>query len=148
MDLERAKKGIKRFGYIWVICGGFLAIMGIALLLGAKVASADVARAENASKFLHAGITNLLLGLVGVDTGCRCFRAVKDSSKINTVRRIAIILIGLAVIAIISGLVRGTLAANSVSSCLSSIVVNGLLLYETNIVKKGTETDSNSQKDQ
>ena len=137
MSLEKAKRGLKRFGYIWVICGGILAIIGVILLFGAKAANADAERAVNAPIFLHAGITNLVLGLVGVDTGYRCFKAVKDSSKINTVCTIARIFILLAVLAIVAGLVRGTLAANSLSSCIASIVVNGLLLYEANIIKKG-----------
>ena len=142
MSLEKAKRGLKRFGYIWVICGGFLAIIGVILLIGAKAATADAERAINAPMFLHGGITNLVLGLVGVDSGYRCFRAAKDSSKINTVITIARIFILLAVLAIAAGLVRGTLAANYLSSCIASIVVNGLLLYEAHIVKKGDEADN------
>ena len=137
MSLEKAKRGLKRFGYIWIICGSFLAIIGIVLLLGGKVAMADAARAENAQMFFHAGITNLILGLVGIDTGYRCFKAGKDGSKVKSVITIARIFIGLAVLSILAGFVRGTLAANSLSSCIASIVVNGLLLYEANIIKKG-----------
>ena len=143
MSLERAKSGLKRFGYVWVICGGILAVIGVILLIGAKAATADAERAVDAPVFLHGGITNLILGLVGVDSGSRCFRAAKDSSKINTVITIARIFILLAVLAIVAGFVRGTLAANSVSSCIASIVVNGLLLYEANIVKKGNTADNN-----
>ena len=137
MSLEKAKRGLKRFGYIWVICGAFLAIIGVILLIGAKAATADAERAVNAPMFLHGGITNLILGLVGIDTGYRCFRAAKDSSKINTVCTIARIFILLAVLALVAGFVRGTLAANNVSSCIVSIVVNGILLYEAGVVKKG-----------
>ncbi len=128
---------MKRFGYFWVICGGVLAVIGVILLFGAKAATADAERAVNAPMFLHGGITNLVLGLVGIDSGYRCFRAVKDSSKIKSVCTIARIFILLAVLAIVAGLVRGALAANSISSCIASIVVNGVLLYEANIVKKG-----------
>ncbi|MBR4575463.1 MAG: hypothetical protein IKO16_11185 [Lachnospiraceae bacterium] len=142
MSMERAKRGLKRFGYIWVICGGFLVIIGVILLLGAKAATADAERAINAPTLLHGGITNLVLGLVGIDSGYRCFRAVKDSSKIKSVCTIARIFILLAVLAIVAGLVRGTLAANSLSSCIASIVVNGVLLYEANIVKKENGADA------
>ena len=142
MSLERAKSGLKRFGYVWVICGGFLAIMGILLLIGGKAAAADASRAENAASFIHAGITNLVLGLIGVDTGYRCFRASKDSSKIGTVCTVARIFIGLAILAILVGFVRHTLAASSVASCLATIVVNAILLYEAHIVKKGNKADN------
>ena len=144
MSLERAKKILKRFGYIWVICGSFLAIIGIILLIGGKAAQADVSRAENASKFLHAGITNLILGLVGIDSGYRCFRAVKDSSKIKTVHNIAFIGMGLAIIAILGGIVKGTLAANSLSSCIAVIVVNVLLLYVAHVVKTKSESEGSN----
>ena len=141
MSLEKAKRGLKRFGYIWIICGSVLAILGIVLLLGAKVAMADAARAENAPMFFHAGITNLILGLVGIDTGYRCFKAGKDGSKVKSVITIARIFIGLAVLSILAGFVRGTLAANSLSSCIVSIVVNSILLYEAHVVKKGNEAE-------
>lgn len=142
MSLEKAKRVLKNYGYIWVICGAILAIIGVILLLGAKVATADAERAVNAPMLFHGGITNLILGLVGVDTGYWCFRAVKDSSKLKTVSTIARIFILLAVLAVVVGLVRGTLAANSISSCIASIAVNGILLYAANIVKKGNEADN------
>ena len=141
MSLEKAKRGLKRFGYIWIICGSVLAILGIVLLLGGKIAMADAARAENAPMFIHAGITNLILGLVGIDTGYRCFKAGKDGSKVKSVITIARIFIGLAVLSILAGFVRGTLAANSLSSCIASIVVNSILLYEAHVVKKGNEVE-------
>lgn len=141
MTVENAKSGLKRFGYIWVICGGILAIIGIALLIGGYVASSDAERAVNAPGLYHAGITNLILGIIGIDSGYRCFKAVKDTSKINTVRNIAIIGIGLAVIAIVAGCIRGVLAANNLSSCIVAIVIFGLLLYEVMVIKKGTGND-------
>ena len=141
MSLERAKRGLSRFGYIWMILGGLLAVIGIILLIGGKSAAADVARAENASKFFHAGITNIVLGLIGVDTGYRCFKATKDSKKVKDVITIARIFILLAVLAMLVGFVRGTLAASTVSSCIVTIVVSGLLLYVASIVKKGNEAD-------
>ena len=91
--------------------------------------------------FFHAGITNLVLGLVGIDTGYRCFKAGKDGSKVKSVITIARIFIGLAILSILAGFARGTLAANSISSCIASIAVNGILLYEAHIVKKGNEAD-------
>lgn len=139
MSFEKAKRVLRNYGYIWVICGAFLAIIGVILLLGAKAATADAERAVNAPMLLHGGITNLILGLVGVDTGYWCFRAVKDSSRVKTVSTVAWIFILLAVLAMVAGLVRGTLAANSMSSCIASIAANGLMLYAANIVRKGNE---------
>lgn len=143
MSVEKAKIVLKRYGYIWVICGGFLAVIGGILLFSSKVAAADATRAANAPMFLHAGITNLVLGLIGVDTGYRCFCAAKDSSKVKTVRNIALIFIALAVIALVVGGVRGTLAANTVSSCIASIIVNCILLYVTNVAGKGEVNEKN-----
>ena len=141
MTVEKAKRGLKRFGYIWVICGAFFAIIGIVLIAGGYIASSDAERAVNSPGFYHAGITNLIIGLIGIDSGYRCFKAVKDSSKINTVRNIAVIGIGLAVLAIIAGCVRGVLSPNNLSSCIVAIVISGLLLYEVMVIKKGTDND-------
>lgn len=143
MSLERAKKGIKRFGYIWVIVGAIVLVLGVILILGGRVAAADVEKAENAARFTYSGIVNVILGLVGIDAGYRCFKAVKDSKKLRDVKTIASIGIGLAILAILGGFVKGTLAPQNLSTCIASIVVNGLLYYETHVVKKGLEAENN-----
>ena len=139
MDLEKATKVLKRFGWIWVILGSFMAVIGIVLLIGSQVAAADAERAVNAPMFLNAGIINLVAGIVEIDAGYYCFKAVNDKSKLKTVRNIAVICIAFSVITFISSSVRGTLAAHTVSSCLATAAVNVILLYAVNSVKKGSE---------
>ncbi|MBO4374331.1 MAG: hypothetical protein J5829_04410 [Lachnospiraceae bacterium] len=142
MSLEKARKVLKRFGFIWVIFGGLIAVLGIVLLIGSRAAAADASRAANAPVFLQAGIKHLVLGIVGIDAGIYCFKALKDPAKLKTVRNIAAILIGLAVLALVSGYVQGTLAANQTSSYIASAAVNALLLYVVGVVRKGSESDN------
>ena len=143
MDFEKAKKGLKRFGLIWVICGAFLLIIGIIMIIGGRAAAADAERAVDAAKFTHAGITNIILGLIGLDSGYRCFKAVKDPKKLKDVHTIAVIFIGFAILGLLVGYMRSTLSASYVSTCIVSIVISGLLLYETIIAKKGFEAEKN-----
>ena len=142
MSFERAKRGLGRFGYIWVILGGILAVIGIILLIMGKVNSGDAADTVTVSMLYHAGITDLVLGLIGLDTGYRCFKATKDLKKVKDVITIARIFILLAILAMLAGFVRGTLAANTVSSCITTIIVNGFMLYIAYVVKKGLKAEN------
>ena len=142
MSFERAKRGLKTVGIIWIIIGCLLTIVGILLLIGSRTAAADAATAQDASRFLHGAISNLILGIVGLDAGYYCFKASKDSSKAKTVRNIAVLGLILAVLVFVIGLMKGTLAANNVASIIASTIVNCILLYEAHIVIKGSKAEN------
>ncbi|MBR5376767.1 MAG: hypothetical protein IK139_05755 [Lachnospiraceae bacterium] len=139
MSYEKAKKVLKRFGIICLIIGAFLTVMGIILFVGAGVAFSDAARAENAPGFISGGIVNLIIGLDALIEGIICMVASKDGSKTGLVLFFAVIGIVFSALSVLSGVMKGDVSG--ISSGIVSLVVNGLLFYTANIVKKGAKAE-------
>ena len=135
MSLERAKRGLRNVGIFWIVCGGFLTVMGIILLTGAGVAGSDPSDAENAAKFLTGGITNLIIGLDALIEGILCIGASKKASRAMPVMIFAVLGIVLSIIKLVSGALHAD--PSGIASGLASLAVNGILFYMANIVKKG-----------
>ena len=120
---------MKIFGIFDIICGIFLIILGVMVLVGASQLSPEEIASDPS---LSAGVSGMaiffILGLLSLLEGIFSIRGAKDAAKIMPAWIFAII----GVIAAVVGLFTG----GSLGGSIVSLIVNIVIFIAANKIKK------------
>ena len=129
MSLKTSKRILKIFGIFDIICGVFLIILGVVVLVGASQLSPEEIASDPS---LSAGVSGMailfILGLLSLLEGIFSIRGAKDAAKIMPAWIFAII----GVIAAVVGLFTG----GSLGGSIFSLIVNIVIFIAANKIKK------------
>lgn len=129
MSLKTSKRILKIFGIFDIICGIFLIILGVIVLVGASQLSPEEIASDPS---LSAGVSGMaiffILGLLSLLEGIFSIRGAKDAAKIMPAWIFAII----GVIAAVVGLFTG----GSMGGSIFSLIVNIVIFIAANKIKK------------
>ena len=129
MSLKTSKRILKIFGIFDIICGIFLIILGVMVLVGASQLSPEEIASDPS---LSAGVSGMailfILGLLSLLEGIFSIRGAKDAAKIMPAWIFAII----GVIAAVVGLFTG----GSLGGSIFSLIVNIVIFIAANKIKK------------
>ena len=129
MSLKTSKRILKIFGIFDIICGIFLIILGVMVLVGASQLSPEEIASDPS---LSAGVSGMaiffILGLLSLLEGIFSIRGAKDAAKIMPAWIFAII----GVIAAVVGLFTG----GSLGGSIVSLIVNIVIFVAANKIKK------------
>jgi membrane associated rhomboid family serine protease len=129
MSLKTSKRILKIFGIFDIICGIFLIILGVMVLVGASQLSPEEIASDPS---LSAGVSGMaiffILGLLSLLEGIFSIRGAKDAAKIMPAWIFAII----GVIAAVVGLFTG----GSLGGSIVSLIVNIVIFIAANKIKK------------
>ena len=129
MSLKTSKRILKIFGIFDIICGIFLIILGVMVLVGASQLSPEEIASDPS---LSAGVSGMaiffILGLLSLIEGIFSIRGAKDAAKIMPAWIFAII----GVIAAVVGLFTG----GSLGGSIFSLIVNIVIFVAANKIKK------------
>ena len=129
MSLKTSKRILKIFGIFDIICGIFLIILGVMVLVGASQLSPEEIASDPS---LSAGVSGMaiffILGLLSLIEGIFSIRGAKDAAKIMPAWIFAII----GVIAAVVGLFTG----GSLGGSIFSLIVNIVIFIAANKIKK------------
>lgn len=129
MSLKTSKRILKIFGIFDIICGIFLIILGIIVLVGASQLSPEEIASDPS---LSAGVSGMailfILGLLSLLEGIFSIRGAKDAAKIMPAWIFAII----GVIAAVVGLFTG----GSMGGSIFSLIVNIVIFIAANKIRK------------
>jgi membrane associated rhomboid family serine protease len=129
MSLKTSKRILKIFGIFDIICGIFLIILGVMVLVGASQLSPEEIASDPS---LSAGVSGMaiffILGLLSLLEGIFSIRGAKDAAKIMPAWIFAII----GVIAAVVGLFTG----GSLGGSIFSLIVNIVIFIAANKIRK------------
>lgn len=129
MSLRTSKLILKIFGIFDIICGVFLIILGVVVLVGASQLSPEEIAADPS---LSLGVSGMaiffVLGLIALLEGIFSLRGAKNASKIMPAWIFAII----GVIAAVIGLFTG----GSLGGSITSLIINIVIFIAANNIKK------------
>ena len=129
MSLKTSKRILKIFGIFDIICGIFLIILGVMVLVGASQLNPEEIASDPS---LSAGVSGMailfILGLLSLLEGIFSIRGAKDAAKIMPAWIFAII----GVIAAVVGLFTG----GSLGGSIFSLIVNIVIFIAANKIKK------------
>ena len=129
MSLKTSKRILKIFGIFDIICGIFLIILGVMVLVGASQLSPEEIASDPS---LSAGVSGMaiffILGLLSLLEGIFSIRGAKDAAKIMPAWIFAII----GVIAAVVGLFTG----GSLGGSIVSLIVNIVIFIAANKIRK------------
>ena len=129
MSLKTSKRILKIFGIFDIICGIFLIILGVMVLVGASQLSPEEIASDPS---LSAGVSGMailfILGLLSLLEGIFSIRGAKDAAKIMPAWIFA--LIGLI------GAIVGLFMGGSMGGSIASLIVNIVIFVAANKIKK------------
>ena len=129
MSLKTSKRILKIFGIFDIICGIFLIILGVMVLVGASQLSPEEIASDPS---LSVGVSGMaiffILGLLSLLEGIFSLRGAKNAAKIMPAWIFAII----GVIAAVVGLFTG----GSLGGSIFSLIVNIVIFIAANKIKK------------
>ena len=129
MSLKTSKRILKIFGIFDIICGIFLIILGVMVLVGASQLNPEEIASDPS---LSAGVSGMailfILGLLSLLEGIFSIRGAKDAAKIMPAWIFAII----GVIAAVVGLFTG----GSLGGSIFSLIVNIVIFIAANKIRK------------
>ena len=129
MSLKTSKRILKIFGIFDIICGIFLIILGVMVLVGAsQLSPEEIASDPSLSAGLSVMAIFFILGLLSLLEGIFSIRGAKDAAKIMPAWIFAII----GVIAAVVGLFTG----GSLGGSIVSLIVNIVIFIAANKIKK------------
>ena len=129
MSLKTSKRILKIFGIFDIICGIFLIILGVMVLVGASQLSPEEIASDPS---LSVGVSGMaiffILGLLSLLEGIFSLRGAKNAAKIMPAWIFAII----GVIAAVVGLFTG----GSLGGSIVSLIVNIVIFIAANKIRK------------
>ena len=129
MSLKTSKRILKIFGIFDIICGIFLIILGVMVLVGASQLSPEEIASDPS---LSAGVSGMailfILGLLSLLEGIISLRGAKNAAKIMPAWIFAIIGVITAVVGLFTG--------GSLGGSIFSLIVNIVIFIAANKIKK------------